>query len=108
MNNIQNINENICRLTIPYKDIYTTVYTIKTDCGILLFDTGSYDEDIENYILPFLNELEITEKMLKYVFISHKHKDHAGGLNKLMEKFPDACIISLSPDIKEQYTNYKV
>ena len=68
--NIQKINENIHRLTIPYKDIYTTVYTVKTDRGVLIFDSASFDEDIENYILPFLNELEITPDMIKYVFIS--------------------------------------
>ncbi len=108
MNNIQNINDNIHRFTIPYKDIFTTVYTIKTDCGILLFDTGSYDEDIENYILPFLDELEITAEMLRYVFVSHNHKDHAGGLNKFMKKFPNTCIISRCPKIKEQYANYNI
>lgn len=108
MNIIQKINENIHRFTIPYKDIYTTVYTIKTDCGILLFDTGSYDEDIQNHVLPFFKEIGITADMLKYVFVSHNHKDHAGGLSELMKNFPNTCIISRSPKIKEQYINYKV
>ena len=108
MKNIQNINENINRFTIPYKDIFTTVYTIKTDCGILLFDTGSYDEDIQNHIVPFLDELEISAEMLKYVFISHNHNDHAGGLKEFMKNFPNTCIISRSPQIKEQYTNYNI
>ena len=108
MKNIQKINENIYRLTMPYKDIFTTVYTIKTDNGILLFDAGSYDEDVENYILPFLEELEITEDILKYVFISHNHKDHAGGLRAFMNKFTETCIISRSPKIKEQYISYNV
>lgn len=108
MKKTQKINENIYRITIPYKDIFTTVYMIKTDNGILLFDAGSYDEDIENYILPFLDEFEITADMLKYVFISHNHKDHAGGLNEFMKKFPETCIISRSSKLKEQYINYNV
>ena len=91
MDNVQKINENIYRLTMPYKDIFTTVYTIKTDNGVLLFDSGSYDEDIENYISPFLKQLEITADMIKYVFISHDHKDHAGGLGAFVKKFPNAC-----------------
>ncbi|MEE1043706.1 MAG: MBL fold metallo-hydrolase [Clostridia bacterium] len=108
MNEIQKINDNIHRLTIPFKDVFTTVYSIKTDSGVLLFDVGSYDEDVENYILSFLDELNITSDMLKYVFVSHNHKDHAGGLNKFIEKFPKTCIVSGSPQIKEQYKDYNI
>ena len=102
------INENIYRLTIPFFDVYTTVYVVKTDCGVLLFDVASYDHDVENYILPFLKELDIGENDLKYVFISHNHRDHAGGLEKLMENFPKATIISRSENLKEQYQRYNV
>ena len=105
---MQKINENIYRLTLPYKDIFATVYAIKTKNGVLLFDVGSFDEDIDNYIIPFLNELNITADMIKYVFISHDHKDHSGGLNAFMKKFPKTCIISTSPFLKERYINYNV
>lgn len=108
MKNIQKINENIYRITIPYKDIFTTVYTIKTDNGILLFDAGSYDEDIENYILLALSVLEISADLIKYVFVSHNHKDHAGGLCAFMKKFPNTCIISRCHKIKEEYARYNV
>lgn len=108
MENMLKINENIYRLTIPFKDIFTTVYVLKTDEGALLFDTATYDEDIQNYIIPFLDELEITEDMLKYVFISHNHGDHAGGLNAFMKSYPETCIISRSPEIKEKYIDYNV
>ncbi len=99
--------ERIHRLTMPYKDIFTTVYAVMTDEGALLFDTGSYDEDVEQYILPFLKELGITADMLKYIFVSHNHKDHAGGLNELMKYFPDACIVSRCPKLQEHYKDCK-
>lgn len=108
MKSIQKINESIYRITMPYKDIFTTVYIIKTDNGTLLFDMGSYDEDIENYILPVLNELEITADMIKYVFVSHNHNDHSGGLSAFIKKFPDTSIISGSLKIKEKYEGYDV
>lgn len=104
----EKINESIYRCTMPYKDIFTTVYIVKTECGALLFDVGSYDEDIDNYILPFLEASEIEPEMLKHVFISHNHKDHAGGLGAFMKKFPNACIISKSPELKEKFADYKV
>ncbi len=106
MHTITQINENIYRLEIPYKDIFTTVFLVKTDEGFLLFDAASYDEDIDNYIVPFFNEYNVTGENLKYVFISHNHTDHAGGLGAFMKAFPDTCIISRHPDIIERFKGY--
>lgn len=108
MGDITKINDNISRLTMPYKDIFTTVYVVKTDSGALLFDAGSFDEDSEKYMIPFLEEVGITPDMLKYIFISHKHIDHAGGLKKLLESYPDCTILSRSPALKEELKDYKV
>lgn len=108
MDNFTKINENIHRLTIPYKDIFTTVYTVQTDDGFLLFDAASYDEDVENYIIPFLERLGITQSMLKFIFISHNHTDHAGGLRELMKRFPETSIVSLCPTLQNQYKDYNV
>ena len=100
---IMQINEDIFRITVPYKDIFTTVCVIKTPKGAVLFDSASYDEDIDGYIVPMLAQLNISAEDMKYVFISHNHTDHAGGLKKLVERYPNVCIVSRSPAIKEQY-----
>ena len=96
------------RLVLPYKDIFTTVYLIKTPKGAILFDTASYDEDIDNAIIPFLAENDVTAKTLKYVFISHNHRDHAGGLKRFMQIYPDTCIVSCSNALAENYEAYHV
>ena len=44
MKNLTSLTDKIHRLTIPYKDIFTTVYTVKTDTGVLLFDAASTRE----------------------------------------------------------------
>ncbi len=106
MHTITQINENLYRLEIPYKDIYTAVYLIKTEEGFLLFDAASYDEDIDNYIVPFLNEFNVTGENLKYVFISHDHIDHSGGLKAFMRKYPKTCIISFNPLLVERFKDY--
>lgn len=98
----------IKRLVLPYKDIFTTVYLIKTPKGAILFDTASYDEDIDNAIIPFLAENDVTAKTLKYVFISHNHKDHAGGLKRFMQIYPDTCIVSRSDALAKNYKAYHV
>ena len=99
-------NENIFRITTPYKDIFTTVYLIKTKKGALLFDCASYGTDVDNYIIRFLNEIGVND--IKYVFISHNHTDHAGGLKAFMTRFSDVCIVTRSKALKESFSDYKV
>ena len=108
MKDLTQINPNLFRLTVPYKDIFTTVYVIRTEQGVLLFDAASYDEDTPNYILPMLAELGIAPQEVKYIFISHNHTDHAGGLAGLLPHCSNACIVSRSPTLKEKYPQRQV
>ncbi|MBE6787477.1 MAG: MBL fold metallo-hydrolase [Ruminococcaceae bacterium] len=105
---IEKINDNIYRTVTPYKDIWTTMYIVKTEKGDLLFDAASFDEDAQNYIVPFLKECGVTSESLKYIFISHDHSDHAGGLGALMEYYPDAVILSRSTELRNRFAEYDV
>ena len=100
------INEQIHYITLPYKDIFTTVYVLRTDHGVVLFDAASYDSDIDEMVVPFLEELGVTSEELKYVFISHNHKDHSGGLERFMALYPNTCIVSRSETLREKYAQY--
>lgn len=100
-------NRSIRRLTTAYKDIFTTVYLLEAPEGCILFDAASYPEDIDSAVLPFLQEAGITAAKLKYVFISHNHKDHSGGLERLMEHFPDCCIVSRSDSLAEKFRAFR-
>ena len=100
MENLTKLTDAIYRLVIPYKDIFTTVYTVKTDKGVLLFDAASTDSDVENYIIPMLDELRVTKDELKCVFISHDHKDHSGGIERLLREFPGATVLSRKDRIR--------
>lgn len=104
MNNLTKINDNLYRLTLPYQDIYTTVYFLKTNSGVLLFDAASFPEDVPQYFAPALEELGIDE--IKYIFISHNHRDHAGALEALLKRYPSATIVSRSPQLKEKFADY--
>lgn len=105
---ITKINDNIYRTTTPYKDIWTTLYVIKTDKGDMLFDAASFDEDAEKYTIPFLEKCGVTKESLKYIFISHDHSDHAGGLNALLPHYPNAVVLSRSDDLKNRFNEYNV
>lgn len=106
--NYTKLTDNLFYVTTSYKDIYTTVYLIKTEKGYMLFDTASFDEDIDNTILPFLSELGVNESNLKYVFISHAHKDHMGGLERFLKFFPKVTVITKSSSLKESFADYDV
>lgn len=93
------------RLTVPFEDIYTTIFIIKTPAGDVLLDTATYSSDVDTYILPALTALGVTGDHLKYIVLSHSHRDHAGGLERLMELFPDACIVSGSEDLRGRFVH---
>ena len=105
-NDLEKINDRIYALCIPYKDIFTTVYFVKTECGALVFDTASYDFDIEDAVIPALHQLGIGEKDLKYVFISNDHADHAGGLGRLLASYPEVCVVSRSEALREKFVSH--
>ena len=107
MNTVQ-INSNITRVTLPYKDIYTTVYIINTDFGVLIFDAGSYDDDMKEYILPALNQLMTPPDCVKYIYISHNHADHAGGLSGILSYISNATIITQCTNLKDKYGEHRV
>lgn len=99
---LQKINDHICYFKVPYKDIFVGIYILRTEKGTVLFDTAACDEDVDNYIVPALQQLSVEPT---HIFISHHHKDHSGGLARAAEVFPNAQIWSRSTALKEQYPN---
>lgn len=103
MKSFEKITQNIYRITTSYKDIFTTVYLLIAEKGAVLFDAASFDTDIDDVLAPALAELGVTPK---YVFISHNHRDHAGGLARYMAHFPQTTIVSRSPALREKYEGH--
>lgn len=99
---IQAINDHICCFHVPYKDIFVGIYVLRTDKGVVLFDTAACDADVDNWIAPALQQLGVTPT---HIFISHNHTDHAGGLTRAAALFPDAVILTRSGALQETYTN---
>lgn len=102
MTGLTKLTPDIYRLVVPFLDIYTTVFIVKTPDGYMLFDTATYPEDIDNYIVPALTEIGVSADELKYVHISHNHRDHAGGLERFAELFPNTAICAGSDSCGER------
>ena len=97
------IRENILQVVIPYKDIDTTVYLLQSPQGLILFDTAAGDEDLQTYLFPVLEETGLSMQDLRYIFISHNHRDHARGVGIAMAAAPQAVVLSRCPNLKSQY-----
>ena len=65
---------------------------LETERHRILLDTGASDVFIRN-----AKQMSIDLSTLDYVFISHGHSDHAGGLRHLM-KINDKVRVIVSPD----------
>lgn len=99
---IQQITEHISCFKVPYKDIFVGIYILRTEKGAVLFDAAGCDADVDDYILPALQQLGVEPT---HIFISHHHTDHSGGLARVAALFPSAQIWSRSKTLKEQYLN---
>ena len=97
------ITDNIHRITLPYKDIFTTVLFIRTEEGTVIFDAGSFDHDAADHVIPAMEALGIRSEPVKYVFISHAHNDHMNGLPGFLNFYPDVQVISCSTETKDRF-----
>ena len=103
----EKLSEFVCRTTIPYKTIFTTVWTLRTPEGVVLIDAASYDNDAVDHVLPFLEFAGVKKDEIKYVFITHDHTDHAGGLKGLLKELPHVTVVSRNPKLAELHPDAK-
>lgn len=84
----------IYRLKVPFEDLYTSVFLIKTASGNVLVDCATTSFDVNEYILPALTNLNLTIFDVKYLVLTHNHIDHAGGKNRLLELNSNIIVIT--------------
>ncbi len=101
---MERITDNIFRIKVPFENIYTTVFIITTKSCTLIFDTATYSSDIDGHILPAIEKAGLKND-IKYVFLSHSHGDHAGGITRFVQAFPNVRVITRSQLIADAYDN---
>ncbi len=99
----------IYRLKVPFEDLYTSVFLVKTKEGNALIDCATRPSDVDEYIIPALNEIGSNVNDIKYLVLTHDHVDHAGGKARVMEIFPNLKIIEKENIILfEDITTYQL
>ena len=79
---------NIDRIWIPFDGVQTSVFLIRTPEGNLLFDCASDKFDVQKLLLHELQENGIYFGDIRWLFCSHFHSDHMGGLPFLLDRMP--------------------
>ena len=94
------LTENIYKLDIPFENITTSSFLVRTQEGDILVDCGTYGSDVTDILLPALKEIKAD---VKYLFITHFHGDHAGGTPTLVKVIPPFKCLSFSEDFCERF-----
>ena len=71
-------------------------WAIMTSAGIIIIDP-IYDYSVEEQVVGGLKKLGLDPAQIKYVVVSHAHRDHAGGAWYLQERF-GARVLLTAPD----------
>lgn len=93
MNNFEKEIGRIYRLKVPFENLYTSVFLVKTEQGNALVDCATYANDVEEDILPALRAMCLDLADIKYLILTHKHGDHAGGLSRILEYAPTLQVV---------------
>jgi glyoxylase-like metal-dependent hydrolase (beta-lactamase superfamily II) len=86
--------EGIYRLKVPFYDIFTSVFLIEANGELILVDTATTESDVESYIIPALSAYGCSMADISKLVLSHRHSDHAGGLDTLLHHAPQLEVVT--------------
>ena len=66
---------------------FVGVWVLRTDAGLILFDSSSSADEAEHHLVPGLKKLGLDPASIKYVVITHGHWDHFGGAAYLQQTY---------------------
>lgn len=89
----------IYRLKVPFDDLYTSVFLIRTEAGYTLVDCATTDNDVDDKIEPALKKFLLDFSDIDCVIVTHGHGDHAGGLNRILQKNPQIRVVKTTESV---------
>jgi len=94
MNEFIKVTEGIYRLKVPFEAIYTSVFLITLSSGNLLVDCATTEKDVDEYIVPALKKTGQSLSDMGALILTHRHSDHAGGLERILTLAPNMKVIT--------------
>ena len=98
--------DRIYRLKVPFEDLYTSVFLIESESGVILMDCATTEKDVDTYILSALGEMGYTPADVWAIVLSHRHSDHAGGLARLLAHAPQMKVVEGEEKLTESLLTY--
>lgn len=86
--------DNIYRLKVPFDQIYTSVFLLRLEGTTVLVDCATTPSDVTDVILPALEALGCPPRALSTLVLTHRHDDHAGGLEALLQYAPQIRVVT--------------
>ena len=74
-------------------EIEYSAWAVTTSAGIILID-AIFDYSVEDEVVNGLKKLGLDPATIKYVIVSHGHRDHVGGARLLQERFGARVVMS--------------
>ena len=94
MNDFYKETDNIYRLKVAFDAIYTSVFLIQSPSGAIIVDCATTSEDVDQCIVPALRKMGYELSDIKTLVLTHKHSDHAGGLERVLALAPDIEVVT--------------
>jgi metallo-beta-lactamase class B len=66
---------------------FVGVLAFSTKDGLILFDSGQSEAEARDHIVPGLVQLGLDPKTIRYVVVTHGHRDHFGGAEYLQRTY---------------------
>lgn len=92
------VSKDIYMCDIPYEDGFTCSFIFENNGEQILADFGATKSDVDNVIVPALQESGFNPR---YLLVSHLHPDHCGGLEYATEIFPNSKVLAFAQDFKQ-------
>lgn len=86
--------DGIYRLRVPFESIYTCVFLIEAQGKKILVDCAMTEDDVEDVILPALEKMGYAPTDVDTLVLTHRHGDHAGGLDALLRHAPQLAVVT--------------
>ena len=106
MNEFIEETHEIYRLRVPFEAIYTSVFLIKTPADIILVDCAMTDKDVDYCIVPALKKMGYNLSDVGILVLTHSHRDHAGGLERVLSLSPGIEVVTDVRTICDEICTY--
>ena len=94
MNDFYKETDCIYRLKVAFDAIYTSVFLIRSPSGAIMVDCAATDEDVDRYVVPALEKMGYKLTDIRTLVLTHRHSDHAGGLERVLALAPDIEVVT--------------